>query len=47
VRYVHLPGSAVDTDLLADATRRGEFIHLHDANKAEAAATRAKAAGTS
>jgi U6 snRNA-associated Sm-like protein LSm2 len=23
VRYVHLPGSAVDTALLEDATRRG------------------------
>jgi hypothetical protein len=25
VRYVHLPGTAVDTALLEDATRRGEF----------------------
>jgi hypothetical protein len=24
VRYVHLPGSAVDTALLEDATRRGK-----------------------
>jgi hypothetical protein len=27
VRYVHLPGSAVDTALLEDATRRGMWIH--------------------
>lgn len=26
VRYVHLPGSAVDTALLEDATRRGECL---------------------
>lgn len=25
VRYVHLPGAAVDTALLEDATRRGKF----------------------
>ncbi len=25
VRYVHLPGAAVDTALLEDATRRGEL----------------------
>lgn len=25
VRYVHLPGAAVDTALLEDATRRGRF----------------------
>ena len=25
VRYVHLPGSAVDTALLEDATRRGDL----------------------
>jgi hypothetical protein len=25
VRYVHLPASAVDTALLEDATRRGNF----------------------
>lgn len=27
MRYVHLPGSAVDTALLEDATRRGMWIH--------------------
>lgn len=26
VRYIHLPGSAVDTALLEDATRRGSSI---------------------
>ena len=26
VRYVHLPGAAVDTALLEDATRRGRLI---------------------
>ncbi|MCJ1413285.1 U6 snRNA-associated Sm-like protein LSm2 [Ptychographa xylographoides] len=26
VRYVHLPGAAVDTALLEDATRRGSFV---------------------
>lgn len=26
VRYVHLPGSAVDTALLEDATRRGQLL---------------------
>ena len=26
VRYVHLPGAAVDTALLEDATRRGMFL---------------------
>ena len=26
VRYVHLPAAAVDTALLEDATRRGEFV---------------------
>lgn len=26
VRYVHLPGAAVDTALLEDATRRGTYI---------------------
>ncbi|KAL3605480.1 U6 snRNA-associated Sm-like protein LSm2 [Fusarium poae] len=25
VRYVHLPGASVDTQLLEDATRRGKF----------------------
>ena len=28
VRYVHLPGSAVDTALLEDATRRGKHPRL-------------------
>lgn len=29
VRYVHLPGSAVDTGLLEDATRRGQFARVN------------------
>ncbi|KAF5023898.1 hypothetical protein F66182_4020 [Fusarium sp. NRRL 66182] len=51
VRYVHLPGASVDTQLLEDATRRGKFITEEEtpvkfgANKdaAEAAAQQAKA----
>lgn len=27
MRYVHLPAAAVDTALLEDATRRGEFYN--------------------
>ncbi len=30
MRYVHLPGAAVDTALLEDATRRGEQPRLGD-----------------
>ena len=28
MRYVHLPGAAVDTALLEDATRRGVLISI-------------------
>lgn len=28
MRYVHLPATSVDTQLLEDATRRGKFPHL-------------------
>ena len=49
VRYVHLPRAAVDTQLLEDATRRGNFPSSRGVLKlmmVEAAATRAKAAAS-
>jgi hypothetical protein len=33
VRYVHLPGASVDTQLLEDATRRGKlFFYIWDSH---------------
>ncbi|KAH7269780.1 uncharacterized protein BKA55DRAFT_497115 [Fusarium redolens] len=49
VRYVHLPGASVDTQLLEDATRRGKLrfqrksIRYTNMCVAEAAAQQAKA----
>lgn len=30
MRYVHLPAGSVDTQLLEDATRRGQFVPFCD-----------------
>ena len=38
VRYVHLPGSAVDTALLEDATRRGTHRSHDDPSWSESMA---------
>ncbi|KAG8674411.1 U6 snRNA-associated Sm-like protein LSm2 [Fusarium poae] len=42
VRYVHLPGASVDTQLLEDATRRGKFYSFPSLSKAAAQQAKAK-----
>jgi hypothetical protein len=45
VRYVQLPGQAIDTQLLEDATRRGAWLFLSDGLPRRLSAPRRRADG--